>query len=107
MRRLYFVYILMSRSGVALYTGVTNDLARRLCEHHEGKGTAFSSQYRTSRLVWFETYARPAEAIAREKQIKGWRRARKEALISSTNPRLLDLSEEAAQASAEAQFRVM
>jgi putative endonuclease len=107
MRRVYFVYILMSRSGVALYTGVTNDLARRLREHHEGKGNAFSSQYRTSRLVWFETYARPTEAIAREKQIKGWRRARKEALISSTNPMLLDLSEEAAHASAEAEFRVI
>ncbi|HEX7705471.1 MAG TPA: GIY-YIG nuclease family protein [Thermoanaerobaculia bacterium] len=107
MRRLYFAYIMMSRSGVALYTGVTNDLARRVSEHHEGTGNAFSSQYRTWRLVWFEAYATPTEAIAREKQIKSWRRARKEALIRSTNPMLLDLSEEAAQASAEAEFRVI
>jgi putative endonuclease len=107
MKRLYFVYIMMSRGGVALYTGVTNDLARRLGEHREAKGRGFSSQYRTSELVWFELFATPTEAIAREKQIKSWRRARKEALIRSINPSLLDLSVEAAQAAAEAEFRVV
>ncbi|HEX7707854.1 MAG TPA: GIY-YIG nuclease family protein [Thermoanaerobaculia bacterium] len=55
MKRLYFVYIMISLSGTALYTGFTNDLARRVREHREGKGNAFSSQNRTSQLVWFET----------------------------------------------------
>ncbi|MBW3670081.1 MAG: GIY-YIG nuclease family protein [Acidobacteria bacterium] len=107
MKRLYFVYIMMSHSGVALYTGVTNDLSRRVREHRSGSGQTFASRYRTSKLVWFEIHTGAAQAIAREKQIKDWRRVRKEALIRSLNPDLRDLSEDAARASAEAEFRII
>jgi putative endonuclease len=78
MKRLYFVYIVMSRSGVALYTGVTNDLARRLGEHREAKGKGFSSENRTSELVWFEIFAGPTEAMReRSKSRAGAERGKK------------------------------
>jgi putative endonuclease len=89
----YFVYILGSKSGV-LYIGVTNDLTRRLFEHKQKLIAGFTSKYNISRLLYFETFENIADAIAREKQIKGWRRSKKTALIESTNPTWLDLSME-------------
>lgn len=84
-----WVYILTNRSGT-LYTGVTNDVARRLEEHKAGSG--FTSRYAVDRLVYVEEHARAVDAIAREKQIKGWRREKKVALINATNPGWADLN---------------
>ena len=89
--RSFHVYILASRSRV-LYTGVTGDLARRIHLHrHSLRQDCFTAKYRVHRLVYFETFADPNSAITREKQIKGWPRARKIALIESMNPRWKDL----------------
>jgi putative endonuclease len=84
MRR-YYVYIMASRSRV-LYTGVTNDLARRVHEHKQGLIAGFTSAYRITRLVYSEEFTDVRDAIAREKQIKGWVRARKIRLIEERNP---------------------
>jgi len=89
----YHVYIMASRSRV-LYVGVTNDLARRVNEHKKGLVTGFTSKYNLNRLVYFEVFGDIREAIAREKQIKGWLRAKKIALIESVNPKWNDLSED-------------
>jgi putative endonuclease len=88
----YFVYVLGSKSGV-LYVGVTSDLARRLFEHKQKLVEGFTSKYNVSRLVYFETFENITDAIAREKQIKGWRRSKKITLIELTNPTWRDLSE--------------
>lgn len=88
--RQYYVYILASRSRT-LYTGVTNNLAFRLAQHRAGTH-GFSARYRVSRLVYWEATANPYSAIAREKQIKGYRREKKDALIASMNPGWDDLS---------------
>jgi putative endonuclease len=92
MRR-YFVYILSNFSGT-LYTGVTNDLERRLGEHREGAGGGFTSKYNVKWLVYCEETNDIREAIAREREIKGWRREKKVALIESVNPDWQDLSTE-------------
>ncbi len=88
----YWVYIMVSESGT-LYTGVTNDILRRVLEHKRKLAGGFTAKYGVDRLVYFEQADRPNEAIAREKQIKGWRRARKLALIRSANPKWEDLSD--------------
>jgi putative endonuclease len=86
------VYMLTNKTKTVLYTGVTNDLLRRVCEHREGLDAgAFTARYRTSRLVYYEAFDDMAAAIQREKQIKGWARARKNALIARVNPGWLDL----------------
>ena len=89
--RTYYVYIMASRTRV-LYTGVTNNLARRVNEHKQGLNTGFTSRYRVSRLVYFEEFADIGDAIAREKEIKGWRRTRKTRLIEQRNPTWEDLA---------------
>jgi putative endonuclease len=90
--RRYFVYMMASRSRV-LYTGITNNMARRNAEHKERASDSFTAKHRCTRLVWYETFHSPSAAIAREKQIKGWTRAKKIALIEQTNPFWHDLSE--------------
>jgi len=89
--RTYYVYIMTNRSGT-LYTGVTNDLERRVYEHKSRIGSRFTTRYKIDRLVHFETFSNVLDAIAREKQIKGWVRAKKTTLIESANPRWEDLS---------------
>jgi putative endonuclease len=89
---LYSVYIVASNSGV-LYTGMTSDLQHRVWQHKNGTFAGFTKKYQCHRLVFFERYDRVHSAIGREKQIKGWTRAKKIALIESTNPRWQDLSE--------------
>jgi putative endonuclease len=89
----FYVYILASHTGV-LYVGVTNDLERRLFEHRQGVGSAFTSRYRVTRLVFFEAFDTAVDAIAAEKRIKGWSRAKKIALIREGNPSMRDLSED-------------
>jgi putative endonuclease len=90
MRR-YWTYIMASESGT-LYTGVTNDLVRRVYEHKHDLGGRFTAKYSVHKLVYFEEAQNPADAIAREKQIKGWRRARKVGLIATINPKWADLA---------------
>ena len=90
MRR-YFVYILASRSQ-CLYTGVTNELVRRVWQHKTSQLDGFTKRYRVDRLVHFEETSAIHAAIGREKQIKGWSRANKVALIQSTNATWEDLS---------------
>jgi putative endonuclease len=89
--RQYYVYIMSNRTHV-LYIGVTNDIDRRVAQHQEGVNPGFAQRYHLKRLVYFESYDKIADAIAREKQLKGWRRARKIALIESLNPRWSDLA---------------
>jgi putative endonuclease len=88
--RTFYVYIMASRSRV-LYVGVTNDLVRRTNEHKRGL-SGFTSRYRVTRLVYFEVFVDIRDAIAREKEIKGWVRIRKTRLIDSRNPTWEDLS---------------
>jgi putative endonuclease len=87
----YWVYILASASRT-LYTGVTNDLLRRVYEHKAGDGSQFTSNYRIKRLVHCEETRDVRAAIAREKQIKGWDRKKKVALIEAHNPTWDDLA---------------
>ena len=87
----YYVYLLSSRKNGALYLGVTNDLVRRTFEHREKLKKGFSSRYNITNLVWYEVYDDPVSAISREKQIKKWRRAWKDALIVAENPEWRDL----------------
>jgi putative endonuclease len=85
------VYILTNRNNQVLYTGVTADLVKRVWEHREALDpTAFTARYRVHKLVHFETASTMVEAIQREKQIKGWLRRKKVALIESHNPGWLD-----------------
>jgi putative endonuclease len=91
--RTYWVYILASRSR-NLYTGVTNDLPRRMREHREGLVPGFTSRYRIFRLVHLEPFADIRDAIAREKEIKGWRREKKILLIERANKTWSDISEQ-------------
>jgi putative endonuclease len=88
----YHVYILSNPSGV-LYTGVTNHLDRRIAEHKQKLISGFTKKYDVTRLVYFEAYGDVRNAIAREKQIKRWRREKKLALIRRMNPQFRDLSE--------------
>jgi putative endonuclease len=92
LQRDYYVYMLASLSGV-LYVGVTNNLECRLYEHRNGTADGFTKRYRCHRLVWFETTGDVNAAIAREKQIKGWRRSKKEDLIREMNPSWADLAQ--------------
>jgi putative endonuclease len=90
--REYYVYILTNRSGT-LYTGVTNSLYHRVLQHRSGK-CAFTSKYRIGKLIYAEISPDAYSAIAREKQIKGWSRERKLALIRTLNPAFRDLAPE-------------
>jgi putative endonuclease len=86
-----YVYILSNRKNGALYTGVTADIAARMVQHRAGTGSKFCAEYGISRLVYVEAHEEIAQAIAREKAIKKWRRAWKVALIEAGNPDWRDL----------------
>ena len=88
----YYVYILASNSRV-LYIGVTNNLSRRMFEHRQGDISGFSKDYQTSHLVYYEMSSDINDAIAREKQLKNWRRDKKIALIEVQNPGWADLAD--------------
>jgi putative endonuclease len=89
----FYVYIMTNgpRSHV-LYTGITGNLSRRVFEHKNKIGSVFTSKYNLTRLVYYEMFCYPTDAIAREKQIKGWRRNRKLELINGMNPHWRDLA---------------
>ena len=91
MGRVYYVYILASRSRT-LYVGVTNDLFARLEQHRRGTASAFTRRFKVRSLVYFESTGDIRSAIAREKELKGWRRERKLRLIEKFNPDWQDLS---------------
>lgn len=88
----YYVYILTNKKHGTLYTGMTNDLRRRLYEHKQRK-FGFTSKYNLTKLVYYEETSDVKMAIAREKQIKGWLRSKKIKLIESINSEWRDLSE--------------
>ena len=90
----YYVYILSNAHKTVLYIGVTNDLVKRVYEHkaHLDKGS-FTDRYNVENLMYYEQTTNPEAAIAREKQLKGWNRKRKEQLISKMNPEWVDLYE--------------
>jgi len=90
-RKSYFVYILGSLSGT-LYIGVTSRPENRVFQHHEHLFAGFTSKYDVDRLLYWESFDDVLTAIDREKQLKGWRRSKKIALIESLNPHWLDLS---------------
>jgi putative endonuclease len=93
MQKSYFVYI-MSNTSKMLYTGVTNDVELRAFQHKSKSIPGFTQKYNLNKLVYFEKFGDVREAIQREKQIKGWLRSKKVALIESVNPRWLDLAED-------------
>ena len=82
----YYVYIITNFSKTVLYTGVTNNLTRRLQEHYEGRNDSFTRQYRCKYLLSYEVFDDINQAISREKQIKKWNREKKENIISKFNP---------------------
>ena len=91
---MYYVYILTNKDNRVMYIGVTNDLARRVGEHKSELVDGFTKRYHVHNLVYFEEYSDVNEAIAREKQLKGWSREKKNALVASKNPDFVDLSSE-------------
>ncbi len=92
----YYVYIMTNKSRT-LYTGVTNNLERRVVQHKQKVTPGFTSKYNVTQLAYCEVFTDIRDAIAREKQIKGWLRSRKIALIESVNPEWKDLSVEWSQ----------
>lgn len=92
MKKQYFTYILASDRNGTLYIGVTSDMSRRIEEHRSGQSNSFTQKYRVHRLVYYEMYDSPEDAIHREKNIKAWKRAWKLRLIEESNPGWNDLS---------------
>lgn len=92
--RYYYVYILSNFRRTALYTGITSNLVKRVYEHKNNLADGFSKQYHIRDLLYFEVFEDPNSAIEREKQIKGWTRAKKNELIMKFNPKLKDLYSE-------------
>lgn len=88
----YFVYMVTNFRQTVLYTGVTNSLVRRVWQHRNGTFGGFTKKYKCDRLVYFEDYGEVTQAIAREKQIKGLSRAKKNAIVATTNPEWNDLA---------------
>ena len=90
--RSYYVYLLTNRTGNVMYLGVTNDLARRVYEHKHSLVDGFTKMYNVSKLVYFEETGDVMAAIVREKEIKRWRREKKNNLVETINPQWKDLS---------------
>ena len=91
MEHRYFVYILTNGWHTVLYTGITNDLVRRIAEHRDSAFKGFTHRYNVVKLVYYEEFGEVQAAIGREKQIKGGSRAKKIALINAMNPEWRDL----------------
>ena len=87
-----YVYILSNKNNTVVYVGVTNNLERRINEHKAGTHDGFTKKYNVNKLVYYESISSIVDAIKREKQLKGWRRDKKNALIESVNPQWNDLS---------------
>lgn len=91
MGKTYYVYV-MSNISRTLYIGITADLERRVWQHRQKATTGFTRDYNVTMLVYVETFSNPTDAIAREKQLKNWRRAKKVALVERENPTWQDLA---------------
>ena len=91
---MYYVYILTNKTNTVVYVGITNNLERRIYEHKNGLFEGFTKRYNVHKLIYYEATTDVKVAIGREKQIKGWTRAKKENLVNSINPTWKDLSEE-------------
>ncbi|ABR48035.1 Excinuclease ABC, C subunit domain protein [Alkaliphilus metalliredigens QYMF] len=91
---MYYVYMLTNWNNKVLYTGVTNNLERRIYEHKNKLVKGFTAKYNVGKLVYFDYTSDVISAIAREKEIKGWARKKKNELIESINPQWNDLSKE-------------
>ena len=91
---MYYVYILTNTYNTVLYIGITNNLERRLYEHKNKLADGFTKKYNLHKLVYFDSTTDVRAAIEREKQLKGWTRAKKNALIEESNPNWVDLSED-------------
>jgi predicted GIY-YIG superfamily endonuclease len=87
----YWIYILTNPARNVMYVGVTNNLENRVAQHQAGEVPSFTRRYNVNTLVYAEEYDQIADAIAREKQIKGWRREKKNALVETVNPTWADL----------------
>ena len=92
MTKAFYVYIMTNRSRVVLYTGITNNLVRRVSQHQNGDIERFTKIYKVNRLIYYETFKDRRAAISREKEIKGWRRSKKNALVEKLSPKWTDLS---------------
>ena len=90
----YYIYIMTNKNNTVLYTGVTGNLMRRIYEHKNKLGSVFTKKYNVTKLVYYEIYENPTNAIAREKQIKAGSRDKKIKLIESINPEWKDLYED-------------
>jgi putative endonuclease len=90
----YFVYMMSNKNNTVIYTGVTNNLVRRVYEHKEKLIEGFTKKYNCSKLVWYEVHSNAYDAISREKKIKGGSRKKKIELINSMNPEWKDLYNE-------------
>ncbi|MBQ7857657.1 MAG: GIY-YIG nuclease family protein [Oscillospiraceae bacterium] len=90
---MYYVYILTNRDDKVMYIGVTNNLQRRLYEHRNHLVDGFTKRYKVHKLVYYEHTSDVYSALEREKQLKGWTRAKKNALVVTMNPEWKDLSE--------------
>jgi putative endonuclease len=91
---MYYIYIVTNKHDSVLYIGVTSNLEGRIYEHRERLTEGFTKRYQATKLIYYEDYPDPVSAIAREKQLKGWRREKKVALIEKRNPRWVDLFDE-------------
>ena len=88
----FYVYMMTNRSWVVLCTGITNSLTRRVWQHQNGEIDGLTKTYKANRLIYYERFNDPRNAITREKEIKGWRRSKKNALVEKMNPKWADLS---------------
>ena len=88
---MYYVYMLTNRNNKVLYTGVTNNMERRIYEHRNGMGGVFTKKYNVNKLVYVDSTSDIKAAIRREKQIKSWSRKKKDELVESMNPEWRDL----------------
>ena len=93
MYKSYYTYIMSNRFDITLYVGVTDDLERRVLEHKTRQFPGFTKKYNCEKLVYYESFSDIDQAIDREKQIKGWRRERKDELIDKVNKERIDLYE--------------
>lgn len=92
MQKQFYVYICSNKSGSTVYIGITNDLQRRIWEHKHKITGGFTARYNVDKLVYYETFYEAEDAIVREKELKGWLRKKKMALIKLSNPHFEDLS---------------
>ncbi|CAN5590021.1 GIY-YIG nuclease family protein [soil metagenome] len=92
-QKTFYVYIVANEQRT-IYIGMTNDLERRVWEHKQGRVRGFSARYRVNKLVYVESFEEARDAIAREKQLKGWRRSKKLDLVKTRNPDWVDLAAE-------------